>query len=66
MGRIVTDPRTPLDERPLDRMTLGTDAAVVEYNQEHRLKIEAARTVRDNRQRADLARMQTGGDDDIG
>ena len=65
MGRIVTDPRTPLDERPLDRMTLVTDAAVVEY-QEHRLKIEAARTVRDNRQRADLARMQTGGDDDIG
>ncbi len=65
MGRIVTDPRTPLDERPLDRMTLGTDAAVVKY-QEQRLKIEAARTVRDNRPRAELARMQTGGDDDIG
>jgi hypothetical protein len=65
MGRILTELRTPLDERALDRLTLGTDAAVVAY-QEQRLKLQAARKVRDSRQRADLARTQTGGADEIG
>jgi hypothetical protein len=45
-------------------MMLSTDAAVVAY-QEQRLKLQAARMVRDNRQRADLAHTQTGADDEI-
>jgi hypothetical protein len=64
MGGIVTEPKTPFDERALDGLMLATDAAVVSY-QEQRLKLEAAREVRDNRQRADLAHTQTGGDDEI-
>ena len=64
MGRIVTEHKTPLDERALDRLMLATDAAVVAY-QEQRIKLQAARRVRDNRQRADLANAQTGGDGEI-
>ena len=60
----MTELKTPLDERALDRLTLATDAAVVSY-QEQRLKLQAARKARDNRQRADLAHTQTGGDDEI-
>ena len=60
----MTEPKSPLDERALDRLTLSTDTAVVSY-QEQRLKLRAAQTVRDNRQRADLAHTQTGGDDEI-
>ena len=60
----MTQPKTPLDERALDRLTLATDAAVVAY-QEQRLKLQAARKVRDNRQRADLARTQLSGGDEI-
>jgi hypothetical protein len=60
----VTELKTPLDEHALDRLTLGTDVAVVAY-QEQRLKIQAARKVRDNRQRADSANSQTGRDDEI-
>ena len=56
--------KTPLDERALDRLMLTTDAAVVAY-QEQRLKLEAERRVRDNRQRANLAQTQTGGDDEV-
>ena len=63
-GRIVTELKTPLDERALDRLMLITDAAVVAY-QEQRLKVQAARKLRDNRKRVDLARTQTGGDDEI-
>lgn len=64
MGGIVTELKTPLDERALDQLTLATDAAVVAC-QEQRLKLQAARKVGDNRQRADLARTQSGGDDEI-
>ena len=64
MGGIVTELKTSLDERALDRLTLATDAAVVAY-QEQRLKLQAARKLRDNWQRADLANTQTGGDDEI-
>ena len=60
----MTELKTPLDERALDRLTLATDAAVVAY-QEQRLKLQAARKARHNRQRADLAQTQTGGDDEI-
>jgi hypothetical protein len=60
----VTEPKTPLDERALDRLMLATDSAVVAY-QEQRLKVQAARKARDNRQRADLAHKQTGADDEI-
>jgi hypothetical protein len=60
----VTELKTPLDERALDELMLGTDAAVVSY-QEQRVKLQAARKARDNRQRADLAQTQTGGDDEI-
>jgi hypothetical protein len=60
----VTELKTPLDERALDRLMLGTDAAVVAYR-EQRLKLRAARKARVNRQRADLARAQIGGDDEI-
>jgi hypothetical protein len=60
----VTELKTPLDERALDRLTLATDVAVVAYR-EQRQKLEAARKVRDNRQRADLANTQAGGDDVI-
>jgi hypothetical protein len=64
MGRIVSELKTPSDERALDRLTLATDAAVVSY-QEQRLKLQAARKTRHNRQRADLAHTQTGGDDEV-
>ena len=64
MGGIVTEFKTPLDERALDRLTLAFDAAVVAY-QEQRLKLQAARKVRENRQLADLARTQSSGDDEI-
>jgi hypothetical protein len=64
MGGIVTEHRTPLDERALDALMLATDAAVVSY-QEQRLKLQAAQKVRDNRRRADFAHTQTGGDDEI-
>ena len=58
----MTELKTPLDERALGRLTLATDVAVVAY-EEQRQKLEAARKVRDNRQRADLANTQAGGDD---
>jgi hypothetical protein len=64
VGGILTEPKTPLDERALDGLMLATDAAVVSY-QEQRLKLQAARKVRDNRQRADMAHTQAGGDDEI-
>jgi len=64
MGGIVTKPKTPLDEHALDGLMLATDAAVVAY-QEQRLKIQAARRVRDNGQRSDMAHTQTGEDDEI-
>lgn len=64
MERIVTELKTPLDERALDRLTLASDAAVVSY-QEQRLKIQAARKARHNPQRADLAQTQSIGDDEI-
>ena len=61
---MVTELRIPLDTRALDRLMLGTDAAVAAY-QEQRLKLEAARKARDNRQPADLAQTQTGEDDEL-
>jgi hypothetical protein len=64
MGGIVTDLKTPLDERALDRLMLGTDAAVVAY-QGQRLKLQAARKARNNRPRAESAHTQTGGEDEI-
>jgi hypothetical protein len=64
MEGIVTEPKTPLDERALDRLTLATDAAVVSYR-EQRLKLQEARKVRDNRRRVDLAHTQTGTGDKI-
>jgi hypothetical protein len=60
----VTQRRIPLDTRALDRLTLGTDAAVVAY-QEQRLKLEAARKARHNRQAADSAQPQRRRDDEI-
>ena len=60
----MTEPKTPLDERALDGLMLATDAAVVSY-QEQRLDLQAARKVRDNRQRADSAHTRTRGDDEI-
>jgi hypothetical protein len=47
-------------ERALDGLMLATDAADVSYR-EQRPKLQAARRVRDNRQRADLAHTQTRG-----
>ena len=41
-GGIVTELKNPLDDTALDRLTLGTDAAVASY-QEQRLKLETAR-----------------------
>jgi hypothetical protein len=60
----VTELKTPLDERALDRLTLATYATAVSY-QEQRLKLEAARKARHNRQRADLAQIQSGGANEI-
>lgn len=60
----MTDLKTPLDERALDRLMLDADAAVVSY-QKQRLKLQAARKAHNNRQRADLAQTQTGKDDEI-
>ena len=56
--------RTALDERALDRLMLGTDAAVVAY-QEQRFQLQAAQNARDTRRRVDLAHTQSGGDDEI-
>jgi len=60
----VTELKSSLDERALDRLTLSTDAAVLSYQQE-RLRLQAARKARHNRQRVDLAKTQTDGDDEI-
>jgi hypothetical protein len=61
MAGIVTELKTPLDERALDRLMLASDTAVVAY-QEQRLKLESARKLRGNRRRAASAHTQTGGD----
>jgi hypothetical protein len=61
---MVTEPKTPLDERALDRLMLATDAAVVAYQEQH-MNLQTARKARDIRQRANLAYTQTGGDDEI-
>lgn len=60
----MTELKSSLDERALDRLTLSTDAAVLSYQQE-RLRLQAARKARHNRQRVDLAKTQTDGDDEI-
>ena len=60
----MTQPKTPLDERALDRLMLATDVAVVSY-QEERLRLRAARKVRGHRQQTDVPHTQTGGDDEI-
>jgi hypothetical protein len=60
----VAELKTPIDERALDRLMLGTDAAVVAY-QEQRLKLHDAREARGNRQRAESAHTQSGGEDEI-
>ena len=60
----MTELKTLLDERALDGLTLATDAALVAY-QEQNLKLQAAQKLRDSRQRANLARTQTGRDDEI-
>jgi hypothetical protein len=59
----VTELKTPLDERALDRLMLGTDAGVVSH-QKQRLQLQAARKARNNRQRADLVQTQTGKGDE--
>jgi hypothetical protein len=64
MGGIVTELKSSLDERALDRLTLATDAAVLSYQRE-RLRLQAARQVRHNRQRVDLTQKKVGGDDEI-
>jgi hypothetical protein len=64
MESIVTEFKTPLDERALDRLMLATDTAVVAY-QEQLLVLQAARMVRDPRQRAELVRTQSSGDDEF-
>ena len=64
MERIVTKLKIPLDERALDRLTLGSGAAVIAY-QEQRLKLQAARKLRDNLQRDDLVNRQFAEEDDI-
>jgi hypothetical protein len=60
----VTVLRIPLDARALDGLMLCTDAAVAGY-QEQRLKLEAARKARHNRQAANLAHPQSRRDDNI-
>ena len=60
----MTEIKTPLDENALDRLMLGTDAAVVAY-QEQRPKLQAAQKARVGRWRVTLAHTQTGGDDEI-
>lgn len=59
----MTELKTPLDERAMNRLTLATDSAIVSY-QEQRLKLEAARKARHNQQRVYLAQTRTGGDDE--
>ena len=56
--------KTPLNECALDRLMLASEGAVVAY-QEHRLKLEAARKVRDDLKQADLAGTQPCGNDEI-
>jgi hypothetical protein len=60
----MTELRIPLDTRALDRLMLGSDAAVAAY-QEQRLKLEAARKARHNPQAADFAHRQSGRDDEV-
>ena len=59
----MTELKIPLDEPALDRLTLGTDAAVIAY-QEQRQQLQAKRKMRDKRG-ADLAQTKTGGDDEV-
>jgi hypothetical protein len=60
----VTELRVPLDKRALDRLMLGSDAAVAAY-QEQRLRLEAARRARYKPQAADLSQPQCGSDDEV-
>jgi hypothetical protein len=60
----VTELKTPLDEHALDRLMLGTDAALASY-EEQRLKLKAARKECENRYAGDLVPAQTGRDDEI-
>ena len=59
----MTELKIPLDERALDRLTLGTDAAAIAY-QQRLLQLQAKRKMR-NERGADLAQTQTGGDDEV-
>lgn len=60
----MTELKTPLDEHALDRLTLGTNAAVASY-EEQRLKLKAARKEHENRHAVDLVHTQIGRDDEI-
>lgn len=56
----MTELKSSLDERALDRLTLATDAAVLSYQQE-RLWLQAAGQVRHNRQRVDSTQKKSAG-----
>lgn len=60
----MTELKSSLDERALDRPMLATDAAVLSYQHE-RLRLQAARKVRHNLQRVDFAQTKAGADDEI-
>jgi hypothetical protein len=60
----VTEVGNPLDTRALDRLMLGTDAAVAAYK-EQRLKLDAAREAHHDRQAPDLAHPQSSRDDEL-
>ena len=60
----MTELKTAIDERAMNRMMLATGAAVIAYK-EQRLKLQAARKLRDNLQRDDLVNRQFAEEDDI-
>ena len=56
--------KTPLGRRELDALTLGTEEALLAY-QEQRLELQAARKTRDERKLAGLTKAKSSTDDEI-
>jgi hypothetical protein len=60
----MADLKTPLGRRELDALTLSTEAALMEY-EEQRRKLQVGRKTRDERRLANLIQTQSSSDDEI-
>ena len=61
----MTELRIPLDTRALNELGVWVPIPAIAAYQEQRLKLEAARKARDSQERTDLAKSQTGEDDEL-